>query len=390
MTTIVDSADLAGVCERFSRERYVTVDTEFMRERTFWPQLCLVQIAGADEAVAVDTLAADLDLTPVYTLLADTRVLKVFHAARQDIEIFYYRMGDVPRPIFDTQIAAMVCGFGDSVAYDTLVAKLTKNRIDKSSRFTDWSLRPLSKRQLDYALADVVHLRAVYDRLLAQLERSGRSSWLEAEMAILTDPETYRLDPEDAWRRIKIRGGRPRMLAILREVTAWREREAQRRDLPRNRVLRDEALLDIAAHAPETVEQLARTRGLGRNLAEGRQGEALLDAVARGLALPESQCPVLPGRPQLPDGLGPVVDLLKVLLKMKCEAHGVAQRLVASSGDLELIAADDDADVLALSGWRREVFGEDALAVKHGRLAITVAGKALQLVERNPRSSGQA
>lgn len=385
MTLITDSGDLTAFCARLSREDYITVDTEFMREKTYWPKLCLVQVGGTEEAAAIDALAPGMDLAPLLALLEKPALLKVFHAARQDVEIFYQLAGAVPAPLFDSQIAAMVCGFGDSVAYDTLVAKLTKARIDKSSRFADWSHRPLTKRQLDYALADVIHLRQVYEKLKARLDRSGRSHWLEAEMAVLTDPATYRMEPEEAWRRIKLRGANPRRLAVLREIAAWREREAQARDVPRNRIVRDEALVDIAARAPKSVAELARTRGMGRGLAEGRQGEALLAAIARGLALPAEDCPEPPERPERPAGLGPVIDLLKVLLKMKCEDYGVAQRLVASSEDLERIAADDRADVPALRGWRREVFGEDALAVKHGRLALAVGDRKLRLVPQSKR-----
>ncbi|MDJ0947821.1 MAG: ribonuclease D [Alphaproteobacteria bacterium] len=380
MSLISDNKVIAGACQRLAKETYITVDTEFMRDRTYWPRLCLIQLGGAKEAVAIDALAKGVDLAPLYGLMANSKVLKVFHAARQDVEIFFYKGGAVPAPLFDTQIAAMVCGFGDAVAYDTLVAKLAKQRIDKSSRFTDWSHRPLSKRQLDYALADVIHLRTVYEKLLKRVNGSGRMDWLEAEMSVLIDPATYALDPREAWRRIKIRSAKPRMLAVLRELAAWRETEAQRRDLPRNRVLRDEALLEIAASTPGTGKELARTRGLSSSVAQGSQGRAILAAVKRGLDLPEADWPSLPRKPERPSGLGPVVDLLKVLLKMKCEAHGVAQKLVASADDLERIAADDRADVPALAGWRREIFGEDALALKHGRIGLTVAGKKLKPV----------
>lgn len=376
---ITDTGALAAFCERLAGEPYVTIDTEFMREKTFWPILCLVQLGGKDEALAIDTLADGIDLAPLFELMADTKVLKVFHAARQDIEIFHHLSGHVPEPVFDTQVAGMVCGFGDSVSYENLVAKLAREQIDKSSRFTDWSARPLSARQLDYALSDVTHLRVVYEKLRRKLEASGRGSWLDAEMEILTSPETYIQAPEVAWRRVKIRSGKPKLLAILKEVAAWREREAQGRDLPRNRILRDEALLDLAGSAPQTVEQLARIRGLGRGLAEGRGGKALLEAVARGAAVAPEDAPTLPARPDLPEGLGPVIDLLKVVLKMKCEAEGVAQKLVANAADLELIAADDDADVAALRGWRRELFGEDAIAVKHGRMAVTIERRKLVL-----------
>ena len=263
MRLITETDALARACRGLSHADYITVDTEFMRERTYWPRLCLVQIGGPDETAMIDALAPDLDLAPLFALMADTGVLKVFHAARQDIEIFHHLSGEVPAPIFDTQVAAMVCGFGDSVGYDTLVAKLAKARIDKSSRFTDWARRPLTDKQLQYALSDVTHLRVAYEKIARRLERTGRAGWLDEEMAVLTDPATYAADPDEAWRRIKTRGRDPRFFALLREVAAWREREAQRRDVPRNRVLRDEALAEIAAHAPQTVEDLSRVRGLG-------------------------------------------------------------------------------------------------------------------------------
>ncbi len=380
MQVMSDSASLAGFCQRLAEADYVTVDTEFMRVRTYWPQLCLVQLAGPDDAAVVDALAEGLDLAPLLGLMADPKVLKVFHAARQDIEIFYRLSGAVPAPLFDTQIAAMVCGFGDAVGYETLVAKLAKARIDKSMRFTDWSHRPLSDKQLDYALSDVTHLRTAYGKLSRRIERTGRSSWLDEEMGGLTAPGTYAQDPKEAWRRLKTKSSSPRFYAVLREVTAWREIEAQSRDVPRNRVLRDDILLDIAAHAPRSEHELARTRGLERNSRSPRTREGILAAVARGLAVPDDQCPLPPRIKPLPRGLKPVVDLLKVLLQAKCEEFDVARKLVANSTDLEQIAADDRAEVPALSGWRRQVFGDDALALKHGKVALAIDGKALNLV----------
>lgn len=381
MPLIADSAQLAAFCARVSKADFITVDTEFMRERTYWPQLCLIQVAGPDEVAAIDPLAQGMDLKPLLDLLVDERVLKVFHAARQDIEIFFHLTGRIPTPLFDTQVAAMVCGYGDSVSYETLAAQLAGARIDKSVRFTDWSARPLTDRQISYALADVTHLRKVYEGLAKRLKASGRAHWLQEEMATLLEPGTYRLDPDEAWRRLKPRSGsKPRLLAILREVAAWREREAQRRDIPRNRIVRDETIVDIAAHAPSTVEDLARLRGLSKSMAEGRMGQDILVAVAQGISLPEDQIPVLPPPVEMPGGLGPVVELLKVLLKIKCERQQVAQKLVASTADLERIAADDNADVPALHGWRREVFGEDALALKHGRLALAMKGKRIVLM----------
>lgn len=380
MTLIVDSEELAAFCRRQEGADFVAVDTEFMRDKTYWPKLCLVQVAGPKEAAAIDAMAPGIDLDPLWRLVTRSPVLKVFHAARQDIEIFVRQAGAVPAPVFDTQVAAMVCGFGDSVAYDTLVAKLAGARIDKSSRYTDWQHRPLNQRQIDYALSDVVHLRKVYERLRRRLQQNGRAHWLEDELATLTDPEIYRTDPEIAWQRIKVRGGNPRFLAVLRELAAWREREAQRRDIPRNRILRDDSLLDIAAHPPASIDELARGRGVGRGVAEGKLGADILAAVKRGLDSDPASWPKLPPRPELPQGLGPLVDLLRVLLKTKCEINDVAQRLIATTEDLELIAADDRADVPALKGWRRTVFGEDALALKHGRLALAAHGAQVKLV----------
>ncbi|MFC7334526.1 ribonuclease D [Rhodocista pekingensis] len=381
MMLITTTADLAAFVTRLKGAEYVTVDTEFMREKTYWPQLCLVQVAGPDEAAAIDPLAEGMDLTPLFELLHDPGVLKVFHAARQDVEIFVHLTGAVPAPLFDTQIAAMVCGFGDSVGYETLITKLTSARIDKSSRFTDWSQRPLTERQLSYALSDVTHLRPAYEKLRRRLAKTGREHWLDEENVILADPATYRVDPEEAWRRLKVRTEKPRFLAVLKEVAAWREREAQRKDIPRNRVLRDEAIVEIAAHAPTSVEDLARTRGLGASLAQGRYGTEVLAAIQTALALPPDQLPRPDPRNDMPPGIAPTVELLRVLLKMVCDANDVASKLVATVADLEAIAADDEADVPALKGWRRELFGEPALKLKHGRLALAIEKRKVKLVD---------
>ncbi len=381
MRLITDSAELAEFCARLATADFVTVDTEFMRERTYWPRLCLVQLAGPQDAACIDPLMPGIDLAPLISLMYDPRVLKVFHAARQDLEIFFNLTGRVPAPLFDTQVAAMVCGFGESASYETLVGQLAREQIDKSMRFTDWAARPLSDRQIAYALADVTHLRVVYEALATRLMKTGRAGWLEEEMATLLDPITYRTTPEEAWRRLKPRSARPRVLAVLREVAAWREREAQRRDVPRVRIVRDEALLEIATAAPTTADALARTRGLSQGFAAGRLGQDLLEAVARGKAMPESEIPTLPPLPVSPPGIGPIVELLKVLLKIKCEEHHVATKLVASSSDLERIASDDDADVPAMKGWRREVFGDEAIALKHGRIALSMKGRRIVMMD---------
>jgi ribonuclease D len=385
MQLIADSTSLAAFCDRIAGSEFLTVDTEFMRERTFWPQLCLIQVAGTDEAAAIDPLAEGIDLKPMIDLLYEPRLLKVFHAARQDLEIFFHMTGAVPRPLFDTQVAAMVCGYGEAASYETLATQLAKARIDKSARFTDWGARPLSQRQVEYALGDVTHLRPVYHALARRLTATGRAGWLSEEMEALLDPATYRLLPEESWQRFKPRNVSRRYLAVLKEVAAWRESEAQKRDIPRNRMLRDETVVDIAAHPPRSVEDLARLRGVSKGFAEGRMGPELLTAIERGLALPDSEIPQLERVPETPAGIGPTVELLKVLLKMKCEATGVAQKLVATTSDLERIAADDHADVQALRGWRRELFGSAALDLKAGRLALTLESRRVSLIEPPPR-----
>jgi ribonuclease D len=379
MTLLTTTWQVDELCRELAHERFVTIDTEFMRDRTYWPRLCLVQIAGEGRHAAIDPLAAKLDLKPLLELLAEERVLKVFHAARQDIEIFYRLAGRIPTPLFDTQLAAMVCGYGEEVAYETLVKQLAKARIDKSSRFTDWSWRPLTRQQLDYALADVIHLRVVYQRLEAQLKQTGRTEWVGEELAGLTDPNTYEQPPEEAWRRVKVRSREPRFLAIVRALAAWREREAQRRDLPRNRVLRDDLLLELAANRPRSTDEIAKLKRISLDRA-GAAGA--IAAVRRALELPEAELPVAEPAAKLPRGIGPLVDLLRVLLKFQCEAHHVAQRLVATTADLEAIAAFDAPDVPALRGWRLEVFGRAALTLKQGKVALAVDKGQVVLVPK--------
>ncbi len=372
MLIISDSQELAAFCARLSASPVVTIDTEFMREKTYYPQLCLVQLAGPEEARAVDPLAEGLDLAPLFDLLTNPAVLKVFHSARQDIELFIQVSGRVPSPLFDTQVAAMACGFGDSASYETLAYQLAGVRIDKSMRFTDWALRPLTPKQVQYALADVTHLRVVHQRLVAMLEENGRTAWLDDDMAALTNPSSYQVPLEDIWRRLRPRSSAPRFLAVLQEVAIWRELEAQQRNLPRQHFVRDEALLEVAAHHPSSEGELDRVRGLSHGFGQSQSGQKLLAAVQRGLAAHQSgKLPLtLPERVELPRGLGPVSDLLKVLLKMKCDQHGVAQKLVASAAELDAIVASDEADVPALQGWRRALFGADALRMKHGQLGI--------------------
>ncbi len=390
---ITDTARLASLCEDLSKGAFVTVDTEFIREKTYWPQLCLVQLAGpvpgdegGDEAGEdgpegiIDTLAPDIDLQPLFDLLADKSILKVFHAARQDLEIFYHLTGEVPEPVFDTQVAAMVCGLGDQIGYEGIVRKLLGREVDKGSRFTDWAARPLTERQRSYALSDVTHLRDVYRKVAARLDKNGRAGWLQEEMAILTATDTYRNDPKNAWRRIKARNPKPRLLAVLKTIAAWREQEAQDRDLPRGRILKDESLLEVANSAPRNARDLERIRGVSNGFANGKIGRGLLEAVEAGLNAPvEKQRERRPSPP--PTGLGAITDLLKVLLKHRCDEAGVASRLVANAEDLERLAADDEADIAANRGWRREMFGAEAVDLKHGRIALSVSGKSVRLIK---------
>jgi ribonuclease D len=379
MSLITSSSDLAAICARLARHDFVTVDSEFLRETTFWPKVCVIQLASDDEAVAIDTLAEGLDLQPFFDLMANERVVKVFHAARQDIEIVWNLAKLVPAPLFDTQVAAMVCGFGDQVSYGELVQSVCKVALDKSSRFTDWSRRPLSDAQITYALADVTHLRDVYRALLARLEKSGRTSWLEDEMKTLTSPATYEQHPQNAWERLRNRARKPRDLAVLMEIAAWREHEAQSRDVPRSRILKDDILVEIALAAPRTPEALGGLRSFPRGMERGRSGADILAAIERGLARDPKSLPRIERERRNNSG-GATVELLKVLLRQVSERHGVAAKMIATVDDLEAIAVDDRAKVAALSGWRRELFGNKALELKHGRLALTVEeGKVVTL-----------
>lgn len=378
---ITTTDQLADVCGRLANSPYITVDTEFLRETTYYPLLCVVQMASPDEAVVVDALAPTLDLSPFYDLMANESVLKVFHAARQDVEIVWHRAGLIPSPMFDTQVAAMVLGYGDSISYDQLVQRITGDAIDKSNRFTDWSKRPLSVAQLNYAVSDVTHLRSVYLSLAADLERRGRASWVAEEMKILTSPQTYQLDPESAWERLKTRVRKPKELAILMEIAAWREREAQARDVPRARVIKDDVIADIAVQAPTTPERLAGLRSIPKGFERSKWGQEVLEAVNRGLARDPKTLPRFDRGRAAPNGAA-IVELLKVLLRMTAERHGVAAKVIATVDDLDQIAASDDADVAALKGWRREMFGEKAIALKHGKLALAIERGRVVPVER--------
>ncbi len=381
MEMITTTDELAAVCNRLAKHRVITVDTEFLRETTYYPLLCVVQMASADEAVVIDTLAKGIDLKPFFDLMANENVLKVFHAARQDIEIIFHRAGIIPHPVFDTQVAAMVLGYGDSIAYDQLVERITGHRPDKTHRFTDWSNRPLTQDQITYALADVTHLRDVFAALDADLNKRGRSEWVSEEMEILTSPKTYDFHPERAWERLKTRVRKPKELAVLMEVAAWREQEAQSRDVPRSRILKDDAIGDIATHAPTSLERLAGLRSLPKGFDKSKWGQDIVAAVKRGTARDLSTLPKL-DKPRGNANGAATVELLKVLLRMTSERHAVASKVIATVDDLEQIAADDNADVGALHGWRRELFGEAALALKKGRLALAIDKGRVVRVDR--------
>jgi ribonuclease D len=381
MDLITTTSDLAAACSRLAQHKVITVDTEFLRETTYYPLLCVVQMASAEEAVVIDTLAPGIDLKPFFALMGNEAVLKVFHAARQDIEIVWHLSNTIPHPIFDTQVAAMVLGYGDSIAYDQLVERVTGHRPDKTHRFTDWSRRPLSPEQMHYAVSDVTHLRDVFAALDADLKKRGRNDWVSEEMEVLTSPRTYDFHPERAWERLKTRVRKPKELAVLMEVAAWREQEAQSRDVPRSRVLKDDAVGDIATHAPTSLERLANLRSLPKGFDRSKWGTDIVAAVQRGLARDPHTLPKIE-KPRGNSNGAATVELLKVLLRMTSERHAVASKVIATVDDLDQIAADDNADVAALHGWRRELFGEAALALKHGRLALAIEKGRVVRVDR--------
>lgn len=376
---IVTTQDLEAACKTLAKSEFITIDTEFLRETTFWPELCLVQMASPDLEVIVDPLADGIDLAPLFELMANTDVIKVFHAARQDIEIIFHLGNLIPQPIFDTQVAAMVCGFGDSVSYDQLVQKIKNIHIDKSSRFTDWSRRPLTEKQLDYALADVTHLRDVYLKLKAELEREGRATWLAEEMAVLEARSTYDLHPDDAWQRLKMRLKKPQELMVMKNVAAWREREARARNVPRSRVLKDDAIFEIAQQQPKDSEALGRLRTIPKGWERSSAGTAIIDAVNAALAIPKADWPQLQRQNHMPEGSASAVELLKVLLRLTCEKHGVAAKMIANTDDLEKIAVEgENADVQAMHGWRRDLFGNAALKLINGGMALRFVGKKIE------------
>ena len=372
MNVVTSTDGLAVLCRQLATSAYVAVDTEFMREQTFWPKLCLVQLASPDVEAIVDPLAEGIDLAPFWELMGNRSVVKVFHAARQDLEIVHVATGTLPAPIFDTQVAAMVCGFGDSISYVNLVKRIAGQDLDKSSRFTDWSRRPLSQKQLLYALGDVTHLRKVYASLKQTLEASGRAHWLDEEMATLLDPATYETLPEDAWRRLKLKVRSRKSLAVMIELAAWRERAAQSQDVPRSRIIRDEALYDIASQMPTETKQLAELRTLSDGFSRSARAREIVDAVNRGLARDPGTLPAITQSTGSSSDVNAMCDVLRVLLKATAQRHKVAPRLIADADDLEAIASQREPDVAALKGWRRELFGEDALRLKRGELALTV------------------
>ncbi len=371
---IANQSELESLCQSLGQAEFITIDTEFMRERTYYPQLCLIQVSDPEgNAVAIDPQACDYDWTPLFDLLFERDVLKVFHAGRQDLEIFYNMAGKIVRPFFDTQIAAMVCGFGESVGYENLVRKITGQQVDKSVQFTDWSRRPLTNKQLGYALNDVIFLIDVYKKISETLEDTQRTAWLKQEEAVLLDPHTYEIPPENAWTKIKIRSDKPKVLSVLRELAAWREQEARERDVPRAWIMRDETLADIAVHMPQSVGELAHARGMQDEMAHGKVGKKLLAAVKRGMEIPGDQRPEpRKKKPPLPPELTPVVEMLRMLLKINCAGNEVAPKLVASQDDLEALAQNDEADIPALRGWRYELFGREALDLKHGKVGLAL------------------
>ena len=374
MTLITTTKALKELCAELAKHPYMTIDTEFLREKTYYPKLCLIQVAAPEgDPYAIDPLAEGIDLAPLFDLMQNKKVVKVFHAARQDLEIFYNLTGQIPHPLFDTQVAAMVCGFGDSVGYLNMVRQICNVQLDKGAQFTDWSRRPLSNKQLVYALDDVTYLRECYLYLFEQLKKKNRGNWVDEEMGVLEEPKTYANDPQESWQRIKLKTNKGRVLAVLREVTAWREREAQERDVPRSRIMRDETLADIAVHMPRDEKELAKARNMQADTARGKFGKALLEAVARGRAIPEKDCPQPEKKLRLPSEQTPVLEMLKMLLRIRAAENDVAARLIAGTEDLELLALQGEkADVPAIKGWRREVFGNSALEMIKGQIGLSL------------------
>jgi len=384
MKTLTTTEELSDFCAEAAKHDYITVDTEFLRERTYYSKLCLIQLAlpGRDDAdaVLVDPLENDLSLAPLYDLFRDTSVVKVFHAARQDLEIFYVDAGVIPEPLFDTQVAAMVCGFGDQAGYETLVRKIAKQQLDKSSRFTDWSRRPLTEAQKKYALADVTHLRQIYEFLAKKLEDTGRAAWVAEELEILTDGSSYVVQPDEAWKRVKTRNTSAKFLAIVRELARFREDYAQSRNIPRNRVFKDDALVELASTKPLSHKDLSRSRLLLREARKGDIADGILKAVEAGVNCPPENLPKIDRSREKLQVNPALADLLRVLLKAKTENYGVASKLIASAADLDALSAGLR-DVPALRGWRNDVFGQDALRLCDGEIALAAKGGSIKTVD---------
>lgn len=384
MTLITTNSALVAFCQTLKNQPFITVDTEFLRDKTYYSKLCLIQLSGPDKnAVAVDVLSQDedLDLSPVWDLLTDPKILKVFHAARQDLEIILQMAGKMVHPLFDTQVAAMVCGHGEQIGYDNLVSDITGHRPDKSSQFTDWSHRPLSQRQLSYALNDVIFLIDVYHALAKKLEKTGRIDWVNEEMAYLTDPHTYDTDPEEAWKRLKIRSAKPKDLGVIYELAKWREQESQRKDVPRSRILKDETLLDLAFQQPQTIEDMIRIRGFSADMAKGKFGTAVMKVIETGLNMPTDKLPKLPTKNILPQKLVSTVEMLKMLLRIQASEAGVAIKLVASSDDIEAFAVNPQSEEVPFNqGWRYDVFGKSAHDLLAGKICLTIRNGSICLL----------
>ncbi len=377
-TLITTQSKLVSFCKQVESGEYITVDTEFIRDKTYYPRLCLVQIAGSDAAAAIDPLSKDIDLSPVFALLTKKTLVKVFHACRQDIEIFYQLANAIPFPVFDTQVAAAVCGHGDSVGYEMLVNKIVGKQIDKSSRFTDWSQRPLTDKQLAYALSDVTHLRVIYEELKSKIEEADRMSWIEEEHAFLTDPKLYDPDPQDSWKRLRYGNMRPKHLAILRELAAWREMEARKANIPRGRIIRDDVLVELASSAPKKEADITRLRSLSGGLGKSKT-EAVLNIVEKALALPASEHPQTAKRRKPSENVVSAIAMLQLLLKVSADQHGIAASMIAGKSDLEAIALGHN-DTPALSGWRRDIFGKQAELLMQGKLKLSLDAKSKRVL----------
>lgn len=391
MSILTTQAELDAFLDGLKGGAYLLLDTEFMRDKSYYPKLCLVQLGRPDgEVAALDPFIDELDWQRFYDLLVDEQIMKVFHAGKQDIEIFYHLTGQIVTPVFDTQIAAMVCGYGDSAGFNNLVKAVTGKGLDKSAQFTDWSKRPLSDEQLQYALNDVIYLHDIYEHLAAEIARRGREHWVYEEEEALLDPASHETRDDKAWQRIKLKSQSPRAYAVLREVAAWREAEAKRRDVPRGRILRDDTLIDLAQNAPDSQNGLAKIRNMPDHIPGGKHGRALIEAIERANTLPKNQCPKPPKKTQkLDKTLAPTLEMLKMLLRIKAEHNEVAARLIASAEELEQLAADDKAGIPAMKGWRYEVFGRYALDLKHGRLAITLEDGEIHLFQNVQDNQGE-